>query len=101
MVMTISSPATAAAALGATLPPALPRASSAAGTRSKPSTRWPALTRLAAIGPPMLPRPMKAMVLMTSSRLLFEDELALAQALKIARDLRRAHLGQRGMLPAR
>ena len=31
-------------------------------TRSKPTTRCCALTRFAAIGPPMLPRPMKAMV---------------------------------------
>ncbi len=32
--------------------------------RSKPTTAYPALTRLAAIGPPMLPRPMNAMVVM-------------------------------------
>ena len=33
-------------------------------TRSNPVTVWPALTRLAAIGPPMLPRPMKAIFVM-------------------------------------
>src|SRR5205807_10299874 len=31
-----------------------------ASTRSNATTLWPALTRLAAIGPPMLPRPMNA-----------------------------------------
>jgi hypothetical protein len=30
-------------------------------------TLWPALTRLAAIGPPMLPSPMKAMFAMSTS----------------------------------
>ena len=37
--------------------------------RSKPFTRCPALTRLTAMGPPMLPRPMKAMVAMMCSAL--------------------------------
>src|SRR5207244_1312745 len=35
-----------------------------ASTRSNATTLWPAWTRLAAIGPPMLPRPMNAIVAM-------------------------------------
>ena len=40
-------------------PPAAAKASSAAGTRSKPATWWPAFSRLRAIGPPILPSPTK------------------------------------------
>src|SRR5438128_1574305 len=57
--MTISPRAAAADAEFAALPPLAARAAVAAGTRSKPVTRCPALTRLAAIGAPILPRPIK------------------------------------------
>src|SRR5436190_432534 len=38
-----------------------------AATRSNAVTLWPALTRLATIGPPILPRPMNAMFAMSVS----------------------------------
>ena len=60
MVTTTSAAATASRALGAMRTPDAAAAVFAASTRSKPSTEWPALTRLAAIGAPMLPRPRKA-----------------------------------------
>ncbi len=66
MVMTTSAPAAAAAAEGATATPAARAATSAAALRSKPRTAWPALTRLAAMGAPMLPSPMNAMAAMMS-----------------------------------
>lgn len=62
MVMTTSAPSAAARAEPATVIPSARAASSEAGTRSKPRTVWPAFTRLAAMGPPMLPRPMNPMV---------------------------------------
>ncbi len=61
MVMTTSAPFTAAAALSAIAAPSLFAWLREASTRSKAITLWPALTRLAAIGPPILPRPMNAM----------------------------------------
>ena len=60
MVMTVSAPFTAAAALSAMVAPSLLAWFFEASTRSKAMTLWPALTRLAAIGPPILPRPMNA-----------------------------------------
>src|SRR5579883_3315263 len=102
MVMTISAPLAAAAAVAAARPPFLANASSAALATSKPVTSCPALSRLAAMGPPILPRPMKPM------RMGFppwcrsiEAELALAQAVKIARHLVLAHRFERAVLPAR
>ena len=67
MVMTTSaSPSrTAATAEGSIATPVPAAAAREASEMSKPTTGWPAFTRLAAIGPPMLPSPMKAMVLMT------------------------------------
>src|SRR5262245_31699840 len=67
MVTTISAPFTASAADAALRAPLPTAASTAAAVRSKAVTWcWP-LTRLAAIGPPMLPRPMKAIFAMPSS----------------------------------
>src|SRR5580692_2211203 len=60
MVTTVSALATASRALVAMATPDAAAAVFAASTRSKPATEWPALTRFAAIGAPMLPRPMKA-----------------------------------------
>ncbi len=41
--------------------------SSAAATMSNPATAWPAAHKLRAIGPPMLPRPMKPIEVMGAS----------------------------------
>ena len=66
MVMTTSASATASAALSNTATPLAAAAVAAAGTGSKPRTVWPAATRFADIGPPMLPSPRNAMVVMAS-----------------------------------
>src|SRR5271156_3704567 len=60
MVKIASAPSTAALALAAIATPLASAPARCASTRSKPMTAWPALTRLAAIGAPMLPRPMNA-----------------------------------------
>src|ERR1700677_4566754 len=62
MVMTVSALATASRALGAMATPDAAAAVFAASTRSKPATECPALTRFAAIGAPILPRPMNAIL---------------------------------------
>src|SRR5689334_15538354 len=67
MVTTISASFTAAAALAALWAPFSTAAATAASDRSKATTWCWALQRLAAIGPPMLPRPMKAIFAMESS----------------------------------
>src|ERR1043166_6555133 len=91
MVMTTSASLTEAAALAAIATPSDLAWSSKPCTRSKPETLCPALTRLAAIGPPMLPSAMNAMcamVLPPVEELLFrliEHELVLAEARKIRR----------------
>src|SRR5271166_799585 len=60
MVMTTSASATASAALSNTSTPLVAAAVAAAGTGSNPRTVWPAPSRFADIGPPMLPRPRNA-----------------------------------------
>src|SRR6202453_3252878 len=67
IVIATSARDTASTALAAMATPSLAAESRKAATTSKPSTSCPALTRLAAIGPPMLPRPMNAMVVMNVS----------------------------------
>src|SRR6516162_2839948 len=67
MVTTISACLTASAALAALCAPFATAAVTAASERSKASTWCCALHRLAAIGPPMLPRPMKAIFAMAFS----------------------------------
>src|SRR5690606_39216064 len=65
-------------------------ASSAAGARSKPVTVWPAFTRLAAIGPPMWPRPRKAILVMMRScslRIRRKPQLAVAERREVPLDL--------------
>src|ERR1043166_2796699 len=92
IVITTSAPFTEAAALPATATPSDFAWSSRPCTRSKPSTLCPALTRLAAIGPPILPSPMNAMCVISLppvEELLFrciERELVLAKAGKIRRE---------------
>src|ERR1700761_8400445 len=60
IVMTTSACAAASAALPNTSMPADAAVATAVGTGSNPRTVWPALTRFADIGPPMLPKPRKA-----------------------------------------
>src|SRR5258708_16259016 len=69
MVTITSAPFTASAADAALWAPFSTAASTADDDRSKAVTWCCALARLAAIGPPMLPRPMKAIFAMLSSLL--------------------------------
>src|SRR3984893_5630654 len=69
MVITTSPSATASAPLPKTCTPLSAAADEAAGTGSKPRTVCPAATRFAAIGPPMLPRPRNAIVVICGSSL--------------------------------
>jgi len=61
MVMTASAPTQAAPMVSAASPPSAESLPASGLTTSKPTTACRALTRLAAIGKPMLPRPMNAM----------------------------------------
>src|SRR6476646_2097087 len=70
MVITTSASATASAPLSNTLAPFSAAARAAAATGSNPRTACPAATRLAAMGPPMLPRPRNATVLLIGEPLL-------------------------------
>src|SRR5271167_2005102 len=65
--MTTSPAATASAALAAARPPFAAKVATAAGTMSKPVTWCPALTRLAAIGAPILPSPIKPIAVIRPS----------------------------------
>src|SRR4051794_7364532 len=67
MVMTTSAPFTEPAELSAMAAPSAFACAREVSTRSNATTLWPALTRLAAIGPPILPRPMNAMLAMSIS----------------------------------
>src|ERR1700744_3986107 len=64
MGITTSASCTASSAVAADLPPASSTGFSAAGLTSKARTWSCALSRLRAIGPPILPTPMNAMVVM-------------------------------------
>ena len=64
MVMTTSASFTASAMPVAPRPPWAMSASILSWLRLKPVTVWPALTRLIAMGRPMMPRPMTATLLM-------------------------------------
>ncbi|MCY1527122.1 hypothetical protein D9M68_621780 [compost metagenome] len=70
MEITTSAPLTASAAEAAALAPASVSPFTAAGTRSKTVRLWPALTRFNAMGAPMLPNPINAILLMMSCLLL-------------------------------
>src|SRR3979490_1096985 len=67
MVMTTSAPFTAATELSAIAAPSALACSREAPTKSNAITLSPALTRLAAIGPPMLPSPTNATLAMSNS----------------------------------
>ncbi|MNQ30022.1 hypothetical protein D3C85_433550 [compost metagenome] len=64
MEITTSAPLTASDADAAAVAPASVRSLTAAGTRSKTFRLWPALTRFNAMGAPMLPKPINAILLM-------------------------------------
>ena len=66
MVMITSASRTASATEPAPWPPAATKASTGPELRLYPTTVWPAATRWPAIGAPMMPRPMNAMVLTMS-----------------------------------
>jgi hypothetical protein len=63
MVMTTSASLTASAMLVAPLPPSETSLSILSWLRLKPVTAWPALTRLMAMGRPMIPSPITATLL--------------------------------------
>src|SRR5687768_9847685 len=65
-VITTSASATAAVPVSKVLTPLAAAFSRNSGTRSKPWTVCPPATRLAAIGPPILPSPRKATVLISA-----------------------------------
>src|SRR5580700_10133285 len=72
MVTTMSAFSTVARALATIWTPSFAEASRDAGTTSKPEIWWPDFTRLAAIGAPILPKPINPMVAMCVSFLVVE-----------------------------
>src|SRR5215468_4280636 len=103
--MTISLPAAAARADAAAVPPFAARRSTASDTRSKPVTRCPALTRLAAIGAPILPSPINPIVaicwLPSESAASDEAKLSIADRREIRIDHVVGHFGEPRRLPVR
>ena len=67
IVTTASTPLAASAADAAAFTPRAAALSTLAAMRSKPFTSWPFLTRLPAMGSPMLPSPMKPIFAMRLS----------------------------------
>src|SRR5215472_46574 len=97
IVITTSAPFTDDAALSAIAAPSAPAWLREASTRSNATTLWPALTRLAAMGPPILPRPMNAIVVIwySSAAFLFvllEPEFVGADFGKVRGDEVRCHV---------
>src|SRR5258708_31778057 len=101
MVTTTSAPLTEPTALSAIPAPSALACSREAATRSNAPTLWPALTRLAAIGPPILPRPMNAIVAIlvpplepvsVSLLLLTEHQFVGADLGEVWRNHRRCHV---------
>src|SRR5215472_17484714 len=104
MVITVSPAATASATVAAALPPFAASASALPAAVSKPVTWCPALTRLAAIGAPILPRPMKPMVAISGSSCSIvwgEAELATGNRREKNVDHAVADFGEGCRLPAR
>src|SRR3954449_2683962 len=108
IVTTTSAPLTAPGALSAMPAPSELACFREASTRSNPVTLWPALTRLAAIGPPMLPRPMNAMLVMmrfpSQKEMLFcltENQFAGAKFGEVRRDHLRRQILDARRRPAR
>src|SRR6516165_1718943 len=91
----------ASIALCASEIPAFAAAARASSPRSKPETSKPALTRLAAIGPPILPRPIKAIFFSFTFFLsLFWEKRLIVCWQKQRRDRRLVHILQIGGRPA-
>src|SRR5579883_2818678 len=101
MVSTTSTPAAASAALLAATAPALTTASRLGFTTSNARSVWPALSRLRAIGPPILPRPMKPIVAMASSSVVVVELGFARERREIGIDFRRRRLRKRGRAPFR
>ena len=80
MIATTSASLTACSMDSAALPPASTTAAVRSGDVSKPMTVYPALMRWVAIGLPMIPSPMKAIVLIRSSFLLCGCKVATRSA---------------------
>src|SRR4051794_8376426 len=93
MVTTASASATASRTEPAITTPVSRAASQEAAARSKPATLCPALTRLAAIGSPLWPRPINAIVVMVRS--LHRRDHELRTLLHAARPARGHGLGLR------
>src|SRR5579872_6821638 len=99
MVTTTSAVLTASAALAALCAPLSTAPLTAASDRSKASTWCCALHRLAAIGPPILPRPMKAIfAILSSLRPSVEDEVV-RHRFKMCLDHVPGHALDAGRLP--
>src|SRR6476469_7230237 len=108
IVITTSAPFTAAAALSAIAAPSALAWLREASTKANPVTLSPALTRLAAIGPPMLPRPMNAIFAIVWSpplqQFLFgvvEYQFAGADLGKVRRNHFRRHIADGRRRPTR
>src|SRR6266481_4437595 len=103
--MTISPAPVASAAEAAVIPPFATCRSTAADTRSKPVTRCPALTRLAAIGAPMLPSPINPISAIcwfpSGSAASGEAEFTIADRREVRVNHVVGHFGERCRLPAR
>src|SRR5580698_8756155 len=76
-------------------------ASREAATRSKPRTRFPAFSRLAAIGPPILPRPINPIFDIVCLVHLRKLQLQRADGLEVALDDIRRDIFKPGRLPSR
>src|SRR3546814_4577590 len=68
IVTTASAPVTAAAAEAERLHPASTAFASAVSERSNAATSWPAFARYAAMPPPILPKPIIAIFISSSSK---------------------------------
>src|SRR6202008_2100384 len=103
MVITTSAPFTELTELSAIAGPSAFACAREASTRSNATTLWPALTRLAAIGPPILPRPMNAMFAMSISSA--ESRLFVVREYQFVRadlgEIRREHCRRHVLDPGR
>src|SRR3954469_9697678 len=99
MVMTMSAPLAAPAAEPAATTPACAAAATAAGLMSWPCTRCPALTRLAAMGCPIWPRPMKLTTVIPV--LPRKAQLGAVDAGEMALDFARGDVFEPGRRPGR
>src|SRR5580658_9304656 len=101
MVMTMSPAAAASAALPAPLPPCSSRLATGPETTSWPVSLCCAFMRLAAIGAPILPRPIKPIIAICRFLPLVERQFIGSQRSEIAIGRHRVDLGQRRRPPLR